>query len=429
MHTVSTFLRPALVPVAFSLLFASTPVPAQEDAHERQDKQVLASRFAQHEAAFEKVWKTTQDHFYDTKMNGVDWNVVKQKYKPLLREAVTKPQFADLMKRMLEELHVSHTDYLTDDDYGFYMFPSVISGQVTGNEAGHIGITGRSVKGGYEVTAVLDDSPAEKSGLEIGDIIIGAEGKPFTTVGSFRGKEGKSVTLQVLRLGSVKQMEVVPVKENILGAFLRATEKSAKIIEIGGKRIGYLHLWTMGTDAFKTAMQSAVMGKLYRTDGLILDIRDGFGGRPFGYSDIFHKPAINWRQTMRGITTDQKSAYGKPMVLLINGGSRSAKEYFAFEFKKTGRATLVGTTTAGAFLGASGYPISKEGFLEIPIVSLTLDGRKLEGKGVSPDIEVKPSTPGSKDDAQLKKAQEVLLQKIKIAPPTGEREVIIEANF
>ncbi|MBC7528719.1 MAG: hypothetical protein H7308_14385, partial [Chthonomonadaceae bacterium] len=80
MHTVSTFLRPALVSVAFSFLFASTPVPAQKDARERQDKQVLASQLTQNEAAFEKVWKTTQDHFYDTKMNGVDWNVVKQKY-------------------------------------------------------------------------------------------------------------------------------------------------------------------------------------------------------------------------------------------------------------------------------------------------------------------------------------------------------------
>ena len=63
----------------------------------------------------------------------------------------------------------------------------------------------------------------------------------------------------------------MPVKQNLLRAFLDATRASARIIDIRGKKIAYLHLWTMANDNFKETLDDLVMNKLHDTDGLILD--------------------------------------------------------------------------------------------------------------------------------------------------------------
>ena len=109
--------------------------------------------------------------------------------------------------------------------------------------------------------------------------------------------------------------------ENVLAAFLKATERSARILDVGGKRIGYIHLWTMSNPAFKDALDRAVLNKLADTDGLILDLRDGYGGTPFGYSDVFDTPDVVWEQTGRDGAETRHTGYDRPMTVLINGGN------------------------------------------------------------------------------------------------------------
>src|SRR5262249_40606869 len=133
--------------------------------------------------------------------------------------------------------------------------------------------------------------------------------------------------------------------------FLEATRNSVKTIVFGGKKIGYIHLWTMINDDFRNALSNAVYGRLKDTSGLILDIRDRFGGRPEGFGDPFFRPEMNleWKFSP---SAGQKQLFGyqRPLVVLINEGSRSAKEVFSQIIKKSHRATLVGTTTAGNVL-------------------------------------------------------------------------------
>src|SRR2546423_12697625 len=101
------------------------------------------------------------------------------------------------------------------------------------------------------------------------------------------------------------------------------------------------------------------------------------------------------------------------MVALINSGTRSAKEWFAYTIKKTKRGTLVGTNTAGAFLGANGFPVPPDGYLELPVVDLALDGRRLEGFGVAPDVTAEPVDTYNPNDRQLERGLQVLLAKLK----------------
>jgi carboxyl-terminal processing protease len=373
-------------------------------------------------ADFETVWRLVRDKFHDPKLNGADWKRVGDTYRAKLSDTMSKFEFEALINRMLSELHASHAAYVTDDDVEFYMLPSVLHQDMNGHRTEHIGIMGSQDGAEFVVAGVLEGGAADKAGIQSGDRLVLADGLPFRSVGSFRGKEGKPVTLQYRRGAdaNLRSVTVVPIKQNILRAFLDATDKSAKIVSSGGRRLGYVHLWTMANDAFRTALERLVERKLHDTDGLILDLRDGYGGSPWNYADVFFRPDVVWEQQSRefGAVT-RYSGYGKPMVVLVNQGTRSAKEFLSYEFKTTHRAKLVGTRTAGAFLGAGGFDVGTDGLLELPILGLKIDGKPLEDNGVTPDVTVVPRFNYTDKDTQLQAAEQALVDTLKNNANTG----------
>jgi carboxyl-terminal processing protease len=408
---VVTLLTGTLFSVSFgaqSQRPAITYAPLQEERKRNAD-----DSFAK---KFDTVWARVKERFYDAKLHGVDWESIKEKYRAKLEDVKSKADFADLMNRMLAELKASHTEYITDDDVNFYMLPAVLRGDMENGQVTHIGVMGHPIGKEYVIAGVLEGGPAEAAGIQSGDRLLTADGEPFTTAGSFRGKEGESVEVVLRREGEAdtRTVTVKPVRSNMLKAFLEATKKSARVLNMDGKKIGYVHLWTMAHDSFRAALHEIVLRQLYDTDGLILDLRDGYGGRPEGFANPFFLPDVTWEQEMRGTGRSIRSnGYGKPMVVLINTGTRSAKEFFAYQFKKSRRATLVGTTTAGAFLGANAFAVGSDGLLELAVVGLRVDGKRLEGAGVSPDIEVPAKATYRTDDTQLARGKRVLLDSIR----------------
>jgi carboxyl-terminal processing protease len=253
--------------------------------------------------------------------------------------------------------------------------------------------------------------PAEKAGLRKSDVVLKADGKPFGPVESFRGKDGQSVTLSIKRpaLGSPGEMtlKVEVQSQRAPEMFLEGSRNSARIIESGGKRYGYFHLWTMASSDFRQALMDAVSGPLKDTDGFILDIRDGFGGRPEGFAD----PFIGRKRTRGSDKEEEEAIYTKPLVVLINEGSRSAKEVFTQSIKKSGRATVVGTNTAGHVLGTFPFKVSDWAYIEIPLVEVITGGVRLEKVGVAPDVLVNPQYDNGRD-LVLSKGLEILAQKV-----------------
>jgi carboxyl-terminal processing protease len=276
----------------------------------------------------------------------------------------------------------------------------------------NIGAWFRPVANGFAIQMLLNGGPAAEAGLRKGDVVTNVDGHSFTPIESIADKVGKKVQITYMR-GSNRQTADVEVKQGTGTQFFSdGTRSSQTIIERDGKKYAYIHLWTMSNETEKSMLANAVYGRLKDTDGFILDIRDGFGGRPEGFGDPFFRPEVNLSWDSPMFSQKQLFGYQRPLVVLINKGSRSAKEVFAFIMKDSKRATLVGEKTGGNVLGTSPSPVGDWGYLEIPMVDVKANGVRLEKVGVAPDIAVPQEFDASGKDLYVEEAIKVLSKQI-----------------
>jgi C-terminal processing protease CtpA/Prc len=220
--------------------------------------------------------------------------------------------------------------------------------------------------------------------------------------------------------------------------------KSARVEKHPEGSIGYVHLWCCDSEESADAFRSAMLEDLQNTDALVLDIRDGLGGKTsYMYRDLnilytsaqksyppltvysgmatimYHRNGTISVFAPVGSRTlgryfpkrDEKFVYTKPIVLLTNKGSASCMEILAYIMQKTGRATLMGETTMGAVLGARMYDLDNDWALYLPVQALEFGHHSLEGVGVSPDVVVVSSSEKGKDP-QLDEAMQLLRKKL-----------------
>lgn len=356
---------------------------------------------------WKKVEQIISTSFYDREARKDEMGRLLKEGGDSALKAKNRLEFRDSVLDMIEKFKASHFDYLTEEDQGYYSMDNILGGKT---EMPQIGAWFKKGRDGYTVQMVLNGSEAEAQGIWKGDKVVSADGQPFQPIRSFENKD--SVTLTLQRNGQTVTKTVKPTKMGGLAMFLKATKDSVKIIEQDGKKIGYFHLWTMVSNDFRNAVADA-LNKGFNTDAFIIDIRDGFGGRPEGFFDKFFLPGNKIEWNFGGISTTQYMGYGKPVVVLINEGSRSAKEVAAHLFKSSKRATLVGTNTAGHVLGTSPRRVNEWSILEVPMVSLKVDGIDLEGRGVAPDVVVKPEFGPDGKDMILAKGLEIALRQAK----------------
>jgi carboxyl-terminal processing protease len=163
---------------------------------------------------------------------------------------------------------------------------------------------------------------------------------------------------------------------------------SAKVFTINNDKIGYLHLWTYSTPDVQEVVQNLLSSTaMQNVDGLILDMRCRHGGAPPDAAETFVGITPELDMADRSSRHIANFRYRKPLVGLIDGGTRSGMEVLAYSLKKAG-IVLVGTRTAGAFLGGSPFILKDGSLLYLAVMSALVDGHPLEGVGVSPDLNV-----------------------------------------
>ena len=377
---------------------------------------------ADQSASFDKVWTQALEQIYPAEKVRLFSESKRQQLRALAQKADSTQALAEVLNPFLLSLGVSHTYFYQDRDPDYYVFRSLFTTRdIASPKIHHLGMQLEKLGGGYVVRTVLEGYPAAKAGLRRGDKLLHINGRPFHPFDSFNPKQ-KQMELTFQRDENEVKVRVNSVFESPNESFFKATKNSARILAIDGKKIGYVHLWSGTNPKFLETLKKTVLTTFKNTDGLILDLRDGFGGAWWDYLDPFFADSSSYFKptlvTREGAGEEQQppvkrnsSYYSKPMVVIINEGVRSGKEALAYQFKKAKRAKLIGAPTAGAFSLGNGFfaEESEKYILYLSIAELLLDGSKIEGRPIQPDVFVPFPLDGNASlDPQFEKAVEVL---------------------
>jgi carboxyl-terminal processing protease len=295
------------------------------------------------------------------------------------------------------------------DPHSGYMTPSSFRDmQVqTRGEFGGLGIEVTMEDGLIKVVAPIDDTPAAKAGIMANDIITrlndeAAQGLTIDqAIDKMRGPVNTKIKLTIMRKGSDKPIEVTIVRDIIRVKSVRWHPE--------GSDVGYIRVTQFSeqtTDGLKQAINdlNSQLGA-DKIKGYVLDLRNNPGGlldQAISVSATFlEKGEIvstrgrNPEETQRFNARHGAMIKGKPLIVLINGGSASASEIVAGALQDQKRATLIGTRSFGKGSVQTIIPLGGgNGALRLTTARYyTPSGHSIQATGITPDIEVLQDVP------------------------------------
>ena len=388
---------------------------------------VLSQSSSSHIEVFESAWEAVNENFFDPDFNGVDWEKMRSRYKSQAAQTKSTEELAEVINQMLGELKTSHTHLYTQNEPAYYQIAGIFRQFILKDlkpflpdgklEYTGIGIYTEEIDNNIFIKAIINGSPAEKAGLKIGDRLLSVQGKPFQAIQSFVNKAGQEVPILIQRTANSSPQEIIVTPKIFKPAtmFLDAVKDSVEVIEREGKKIGYIHIWSYADPKYQEQLETElVYDRLKDADGLVWDIRDGWGGASPDYLNIFTAPVPTITSIFRdGIERTSQLQWQKPVVMLVNRGSRSGKEVLAYGFRKYNVGKIVGSQTAGAVVAGRPYIMPDGSLLYLAVADILVDGERLEGNAIVPDVRVPVSIPYLQGiDTQKETAIETLLNAI-----------------
>ena len=390
--------------------------------------------------ALDHVWTTVSQRYYDASLNGVDWAAARRRWEPEALRAPDDEAFWRVLDRMTGELRDAHTRVESP----------VRAALRERSESVGLGFGARWLEGRLVVTSVRADSGAFFAGVRPGMAIIDVDGEAagaafarwlaearLTSTDSARervalrsllsGEPGSRVRLAFERPGGERLEATIPRERH--RAPPRVTHRTLP------SGVGYIRLSNWNT-SLQGDMIAAITA-LKESPGLVIDLRGNPGGALNMVREVTAhlvegrldagraltrtgKPitvAFDWveliklRQEIQG-----KGTYRGPVVILVNGESASASEFFSGVLQASKRATVIGETTCGCLLAYLGYAnVPGGGRLAYSEVGFELpDGRRIEREGVVPDMAVVATVADLQTgrDRALEEAQRVLTSQL-----------------
>ncbi len=259
-----------------------------------------------------------------------------------------------------------------------------------------------------KVVAPIDDTPAARAGLQANDLITHLDGEQIAgltleqAVEKMRGRVNTPITLTVVRKGKAEPFDV-----RIVRAVIRINPVKARVE--GDGKVGYVKISTFNeqTHANLVKQVKALKKKVGNGEGFkgyVIDLRNNPGGlldQAVSVSDDFlEKGAIVLTKGRNLEETDRKNARsgditgGKPIVVLINGGSASASEIVAGALQDHKRAKIMGTRSFGKGSVQTIIPLGQNGAIRLTTARYyTPSGRSIQAKGIVPDFVVEQELP------------------------------------
>lgn len=316
---------------------------------------------------------------------------IKQNY---VQDISDKELFDNAIKGMLEGLD-PHSTFLNEKD-----FKDLQIG--TKGEFGGLGIEVTMEDGFVKVITPIDDTPAYKAGIKAGDLIIEINKKSVKgqslnqAVDQMRGKIGSPILLTIARKGETGPLEIKIIRAKIV-------VKSVKY-QLIDNNYGYIRISSFQNKTGNNLYDAiSNLKKEAKGDikGFVLDMRNNPGGvlgAAVDVSDAFikgkKKLVFTKGKTANAIyefnSNNTDLAEGKPIVVLINGGSASASEIVAGALQDHNRAVIMGTQSFGKGSVQTILPITSKTAVKITTARYyTPNGRSIQAKGITPDIIVK----------------------------------------
>jgi carboxyl-terminal processing protease len=316
-------------------------------------------------------------------------------FERIRSQYVEEVDAAELIEAAIDGMLTSldpHSSYLSPDD------AAAMRVQTSG-EFGGLGIEVTQEEGFVKVVSPIDGTPAAEAGIEAGDIITHVDGESVlgltldAAVEKMRGPVGSEIIITVAREGEQEPFDVSIIRDTIELQAVRARVQGETVV---------LRVTTFNDKTFpnleeKLAEEVEKLGGIESVNGFVLDLRNNPGGlltQAIKVSDAFLEEgeivSTRGRDPADGDrfnATPGDLAQGKPIVVLINGGSASASEIVAGALKDHRRAIIVGTKSFGKGSVQTIMPLRGDGAMRLTTARYyTPSGRSIQALGVSPDV-------------------------------------------
>ncbi|TGD44728.1 S41 family peptidase [Pseudotabrizicola sediminis] len=287
-----------------------------------------------------------------------------------------------------------HSGYLAASDFDDMQVQ-------TRGEFGGLGIEVTQEEGFVKVVSPMDDTPADEAGIEAGDFITHVNGESVlglqldAAVDLMRGPVGSEIIITVVREGVSEPFDVSIIRDTI------------KLVAVRNRVVGetvVLRVTTFNDQTYsglqenlRTAVEE--VGGMENVNGFVIDLRNNPGGlltQAIRVSDAFlDKGEIVSTRGREPVDSERFNAEpgdlaeGKPIVVLVNGGSASASEIVAGALQDHRRAIVVGTKSFGKGSVQTVIPLRGDGAMRLTTARYyTPSGRSIQALGVMPDIVV-----------------------------------------
>ena len=336
-----------------------------------------------------------------------------QVFEAVRQDYVDKPDSDKLIKSALDRMVGGldpHSNYMDAKDF------EDMQVETTG-QFGGLGMEVTTENNVVKVVSPIDGTPASKAGILAGDIILQIDGKPIKdvpldkVVAELRGEVGSKVTLAIQRKATAKPVVVTLTREIIK---VHPVSSRAE-----GGNVGYIRIKEFNeltNDEVKSAVAD-LSAKIPadKMKGYILDLRNNPGGLLDQAVDVVNDFMSQGEiVSTRGRDPDEDERFsakpkpgdltnGKPLIVLINGGSASASEIVSGALQDQKRATILGTRSFGKASVQTIIPLGAgNGALRLTTARYyTPSGRSIQAEGIKPDITVLQNVPKSLQSSEV----------------------------
>lgn len=283
-----------------------------------------------------------------------------------------------------------HSQFLDSTEY------EEVRISTTGNYSG-VGLEVNTEDGEVVVVAPIEGTPADRAGLEAGDVILSIDGVQLDaeslgeTINRMRGKPGTRVSLTVAREG-----EPGPLEFQLIRSHVQVRSVRSELLTPGYGYVRITHFSETSYKDLRKAIKSLERASPGQLDGLVIDLRNNPGGvleSAVEISDAFLDSGVIVTASGRGRDASFRHEArpgdlldGAPIVVLVNAGSASASEILAGALQDNDRALIAGEKTFGKGSVQTVMPLSNGRAIKLTTSHYyTPSGATIQGQGITPD--------------------------------------------